>query len=188
MKGYHPFIYQPTETTHGGAGLFIGDNLSYKVREDLNLNSPGNFETTFVEFIIPNKKNVVIGCIYRHSGSLIPIDQFTSEFLEPILKIISTENKTASLMGDFNIDLLKRDSKEYINDFYNSMSSHFFSPFILQPTRPISKTLIDNIFFNTLEYKSTSGNLTIQPADHLFQFVIVEGFFKELPIPKKIYF
>ena len=86
-------------------------------------------------------------------GSLIPIDHFTSEFLEPILKIILTENKTASLMGDFNIDLLKRDSKEYINDFYNSMSSHFLSPFILQPTRPISKTLV----FNTLEYKSTSG-------------------------------
>ena len=187
LKGYHPFIYQPTETTHGGAGLFIDDNLSYKVREDLNLNSPGNFETTLVELIIPNKKNVVIGCIYHHPGSLIPIDQFTSEFLEPILKIISTENKTASLMGDFNIDLLKRDSKEYINDFYNSMSSHIFSPFILQPTRPISKTLIDNIFFNTLEYKSTSGNLTIQLADHLFQFVIVEGFFEELPIPKKIF-
>ena len=88
-------------------------------------------------------------------------------------------------MGDFNIDLLKCDSKEYINYFYNSMSSHFFSPFILQPTRPISKTLIDNIFFNTLEYKSTSGNLTIQLADHLFQLIIVEGFFKELPIPKK---
>ena len=105
MKGYHPFIYQPTETTHGGAGLFIDDNLSYKVREDLNLNSPGNFETTLVELIIPNKKNVVIGCIYRHPGSLIPIDQFTSESLEPILKIILTENKTASLMGDFNIDL-----------------------------------------------------------------------------------
>ena len=31
LKGYHPLIYQPTETTHGDAGLFIDDNLSYKV-------------------------------------------------------------------------------------------------------------------------------------------------------------
>ena len=30
----------------------------------------------------------------------------------------------------------------------------------------------------------TSGNLTIQLADHLFQFVILEGFFKELVVRK----
>ena len=64
------------------------------------------------------------------------------------------------------------------------MTSNFYSPFILQPTRPISKSLIDNIFLNTLEYKSTSGNITIQLSGHLFQFVILEGFFKDLPIPK----
>ena len=46
-------------------------------------------------------------------------------------------------------------------------------------------TFFLHLFYNTLEYKSTSGNLTIQLADHLFQFVIVEGFFKELPLPKK---
>ena len=55
----------------------------------------------------------------------------------------------------------------------------FFSPYILQPTRPISKTLIDNIFLNTIEYVSYSGNITIQLADHLFQFVLLEGFFHD---------
>ena len=30
---------------------------------------------------------------------------------------------------------------------------------------------------NTIEYESFSGNLTIQLADHFFQFVILEGFF-----------
>ena len=45
------------------------------------------------------------------------------------------------------------------------------------------KSLIDNIFLNTLEYNSISGNITIQLSDH-FQFVILEGFFKDLPIPK----
>ena len=62
------------------------------------------------------------------------------------------------------------------------MTSYFVSPYILQPTRPTSKTLIDNIFINSLEYKSISGNLTILLSDHLFQFVILEGFFKETPI------
>ena len=50
-------------------------------------------------------------------------------------------------------------------------------PHILKHTRPISKTLINNIFLNTIEYVSYSGNITIQLADHLFQFVLLEGFF-----------
>ena len=58
-------------------------------------------------------------------------------------------------------------------------SSHFFTPFILQPTRLRSKTLIDNIFINSVEYPSYSDNLTIQLSDHLFQFVILEGFYKD---------
>ena len=48
----------------------------------------------------------------------------------------------------------------------------------LQHTRPISKTLIDNIFLNTIEYVSYSGNITIQLADHL-QCVLLEGFFHD---------
>ena len=55
----------------------------------------------------------------------------------------------------------------------------FFSPYVLQPKRPISKTLIDNIFLNTIEYVSYSGNITIQLADRLFQFVLLEGFFHD---------
>ena len=64
------------------------------------------------------------------------------------------------------------------------MSSTFFTPFILQPTRLHSKTLIDNIFFNSLEYQSVSGNLLIEISDHLIQFLILEGFIKESSLPE----
>ena len=64
------------------------------------------------------------------------------------------------------------------------MSSNFFTPFILQPTRLHSKTLIDNVFFNSLEYQSVSGNLLIEISDHLIQFLILEGFTKERSLPK----
>ena len=82
-------------------------------------------------------------------------------------------------MGDFNINLLKINTNDSYNYFYNSLSSHFFTPFILQPTRLQSKTLIDNIFFNSVEYQSNSGNLLIVISDHLIQFLILEGFIKE---------
>ena len=56
--------------------------------------------------------------------------------------------------------------------------------FILQPTRLLSKSLIDNILFNYLEYQSNSGNLLIEISDHLIQFLILEGFVKERVLPK----
>ena len=88
-----------------------------------------------------------------------------------------------ALIGDINIDLLKVDSNDDSNAFYNNVISHFFTPIILQPTRLKSIPLIDNIFINSIEYPSYSGNLTIQLSDHLIQFVILEGF-KDLT-PKK---
>ena len=90
-----------------------------------------------------------------------------------------------TLMGDFNIDLLKIDSVISSNHFFNTVCSNFCAPYILQPTRPASSILIDNIFLNTVDYSSYSGNLTIQLSNHLFQFVIFEGFFKEM-VPKKL--
>ena len=74
-------------------------------------------------------------------------------------------------MGDFNIDLMKMDSKFENSPLYNIMCSYFFSPFILQPTRVTekSKTLIDNIVFNSFEFNAMSGNITHSISDHLIE-------------------
>ena len=104
----------------------------------------------FIEIIFPNKKNLIVGCIYRHPSSEISVEDFTNLHLDPILHKINLENKQCILMGDFNVDLLKSESEEKSLSFYNNLSSHFFTPYILQPTRLQSKSLIDNIFFNSL--------------------------------------
>ena len=50
------------------------------------------------------------------------------------------------IMGDFNIDLLQYDTHNSTNDFLNSMISHSFLPYVLQPTRvPVPQLL--TIFF-----------------------------------------
>ena len=87
-------------------------------------------------------------------------------------------------MGDFNIDLLKYHTDNNSITFFNNLSSHFFTPHVLQPTRLTSKSLIDNIFFNSLEYKSNSGNLLLEISDHLIQFLILEGFVREMSLPE----
>ena len=89
-------------------------------------------------------------------------------------------------MGDFNIDLLKSTGDNAASKFNNSMTSYFFTPYILQPTRLASKTLIDNIFFNSLEYHSFSGNLLYELSDHLTQFLLLECFVKERCLPKTV--
>ena len=146
IPGYDEFIFEPIETTHGGTGFYIKNNINYISRNDLQINSPGNFVSTFIEIHFAKKRNLIVGCIYMHPGSDISIEDFTNIHLSPILQKISIENKQYVLMGDFNVDLLKINTHSQSNDCYNSMSSTFFTPFILQPTRLHSKTLIDNIF------------------------------------------
>ena len=134
--------------------VFILKTLAYKNRED----APGEFESTFLEIIIPNKKNIIVGCIYRHPSSSISIEDFSKEYLEPVLLHISRENKICSIVGGFIIDLLKVDTRDDYNTYLNVLSSNLFTPHIKQPIRPISKTLIDNIFLNSIEFSSCPGN------------------------------
>jgi hypothetical protein len=139
-----------------------------------------------VEIILKDRKNLIIGCIYRHPSSDISITEFTENYLEHILYKINKEKKECVIMGDFNIDLLKSSEDNAAGKFYNSLSSYFFTPYILQPTRLRSKTLIDNIFYNSLEYHSFSGNLLFELSDHLTQFLILEGFVKERSLPETL--
>ena len=106
---------------------------------------------------------------------------FANNHLDTVLQKISVEKK---LMGDFNVNLQKSDADNDTLAFLNNISSHFFTPYILQPTRLHSKSSIDNIYFNSLEYQSNSGNLLIEISDHLIQFLILEGLVKEVTLPE----
>ena len=78
-------------------------------------------------------------------------------------------------MGDFNINLLNFESHSPTEEFFNTMTSYFFQPHIIQPTRITdhSATLIDNIYLNTIEYKTISGNLIYDISDHLPNFIVI---------------
>ena len=179
ILGYN-FCFDMTQTTHGGTGFYISDKYSFRERKDLNINAAGELESTFIEIFLPKNQSIICGCIYKHPN--MSISEFSDDYLSPTLNKISSSNKKCILVGDFNIDLLNLQFKESVEHFYNNLTSYFFLPFILQPTRITehSKTLIDNIFFNSLEYNSYSGNLTVQISDHLFQFLILKDFVKPL--------
>ena len=60
---------------------------------------------------------------------------FNDVYLRLLLPRINIEERICSLMGDFNINLLIRDTKPEVSKFFDNVSSHFFVPYILQPTR-----------------------------------------------------
>ena len=65
LTGCHEFIFQPTEISNDGTG-YLKDNIDYIERNDFAVNSPTNFESCFVKILFQKKKNLIVGCIYRH--------------------------------------------------------------------------------------------------------------------------
>ena len=49
ISGYKDFIFEPTESTCGGTGFYIKDNLDHILRSDLQINSPADHESIFLE-------------------------------------------------------------------------------------------------------------------------------------------
>ena len=103
-------------------------------------------------------KNIICGTIYEHPG--IKISCFNNEYLIPLPAIILQEERRCLLIGDFSIE---QDTDHNVSDFHDILSSNFFAPYILQPTRwaKKSKTLIDNLFQNLIEFNTFSGKYWI---------------------------
>ena len=182
IEGYS-YEHTPTESSCGGALLYISNKLNYKPRNDLLIYKPSHLESVFVEIIFPRKSNLIVGCIYRHP--CMSIYEFHN-IIAPLLQQISKEQKTVILLGDFNIDLIKCSTDIRTSEFFNLISSYNLLPYITLPTRITnrSQTLIDNIFSNSTSSRIISGNLTSTVSDHLPQFFIYPDFNKTF-IPRK---
>ena len=160
----------------GGALLYIDDMYNVKSRKDLDkmVYKSDKLESVFVELVNKNGKNTIIGCIYRHPT--MDIDEFNSRHLNMALNKIANENKNIFLTGDFNIDLMKTGEDSHVDNFFEIITSNLLVPHITIPTRVTShsKTLIDNIFSNSLHFsQGISGNITTSISDHFPQFLII---------------
>ena len=116
--------------------------------------------------------------------------KFNNEFLESPLSKIKAEGKDTFLAGDFNFNLIRYNQNKGTVEFLEHLFPNNFTPHITLPTRSTlrSKTLIDNIFFNSQSHRSVSGNLTTSISDHLPQFIILENFKKLCDFTSQIKF
>ena len=104
LEGYKCFHVE-TESNKGGSLIYISDTINSKLRPDLEslLYKSEVLESTFIEIIHPHKKNILVGCIYRHPS--MELEEFNNEHLIPFMEVLNKENKKNFLLGDFNVDL-----------------------------------------------------------------------------------
>ena len=172
IEGYE-FVHTKTLTQCGGAGIYIKSTIEYELLKQFSISNKNVSESIFLEIKNPTRKNIVIGCIYRHHT---PVSDFLETFLNDVLEKVTKSNKICALIGDFNVDLIKYGNHLPTESFYDQISSYGFRPLVLQPSRVTthSATLIDNIFLNDLECFSKGGNLTNSISDHFLQFCQID--------------
>ena len=155
----------------GGVGLYVSNDLEFKLREDLSISNVDIVESLFIEVTRPREKNVVVGIVYRPPNQRV--DDFVSSNNE-LLDKISRENKICFLMGDFNVNLMNYQHHQLTGQFLDGMYSNMFFPLITRPSRITSHTatLIDNIFVNNFFERSRSGLIFTDISDHLPVFSI----------------
>lgn len=167
------FIRHDSITQAGGVGLYINNNVDYRIRDDLSLNN-NNYENLWIEVTTSNReKNLILGIIYRH-----PHTNFSNfnDSLSETLNTITNENKQIIIMGDINIDLIKSDSHQPTGDYVDMLFSNFCFPVITKPTRITyhTHTLIDHIYTNNLDKYLTPGICLADISDHLPVFLLID--------------
>ena len=70
------------------------------------------------------------------------LNEFNCHYLNALLEKLAKEQKTVFLVGDFNVDSLKYEQHKATNEFFDSLCSNTFLPYIIQPT-----SLLLMIFF-----------------------------------------
>ena len=170
LDNFHPIFSTGSKTARGGTAIYVRNTHNTMERMDLkscNL----EYESTWVEIKNQKSKNILIGCIYRHPH-YNNLDEFNLHMKNTLLKI-GKENKEDYICGDFNINLLKYENDSAVQDL---MTSNGFLPHITLSTRLTNTTMsiINNIYSNTLTYNSFSGNIIIEIADHLAQFLSMD--------------
>ena len=177
MNGFHNYVGQIGNNLKGGCGFFVADHLSFNTRMDLNKSyqdSDCEFEACWIEVENKSKANLIFGVLCNHPR------KNTSAFLDYLQSIfgkMNKGNKQIFVCGDFNLNLLKTDTSVNADSFLNLMLSNFCQPLILKPTRfnnISAPSLIDNIFMNTLDPSTVSGNLIDKVSDHLPNLCFLE--------------
>ena len=126
------------------SGIYVKDDLHFKIRKDSTVNYGQEFESIFVE-IDHNSHVFIVGEIYRvpNTNKLESIQRY-----EALLSQLSNFNGNVIVGTDHNFNLLNIEHHGNTQQLLNTFISAVFVPTITKATRIShgSSTLIDNLY------------------------------------------
>ena len=144
----------------------VSDKYNYIIRDDISLFVEHSFESVFVEILINNAVNIIVGEIY-----IVPNSnrQLSIQYYEDIISKLQYEYKEVIIGTDQNCDYLNSTcvhSKHLLETYFSAG----FIPTITRHTRitHAPATLIDNIYVKCkqLGNNTVSCILTVDISDH----------------------
>ena len=178
LPGYHELLSRcRDDSPRGGVGLFISDNINFKIREDLSVFIPHVFESLFIEIVNKSSKNTIVGVVYRpNTEPHADLDVFQSNMFD-IMSLIAIEQKSCYILGDMNVNLLKFGDHPKTEYYLEGLFANGFLPIIVKPTRITvsSATLIDHIYSNNVTATGHSGIIITDVSDHFGTFYITHS-------------
>ena len=182
IPGYNCISQGKYCSGHGGLITYVKEDFSYKILDNLHEKSQ-IWEGLFIEIDTQaNEPNLIIGNIYKPPKNQKTVENtriFTTEFGQVLEKLESTKGNII-IAGDYNLNLLEINEKQYIAEFYEKMLQYTFYPAITLPTRtnPMNNkgSLIDNFYCKLTDSSTqcTAGILYTKVSDHLPYFISVK--------------
>ena len=134
IPNYHFISYPRLNKAGGGICLYINKGLQYKLLPDITF-IDDNLECIFIEILLSNKRNLIVGCIYRpHNTDILMFNDILNNRIL-LSKHFCNTNKNIFVLGDFNINLLNNGGHQPTSNFLSNMFSHGLLPTITQPNR-----------------------------------------------------
>ena len=176
IDGYNFILKGRNKSRHGGLAIYLDEKYNYQLLQS-RIPILGEWEEQFIE-VETCKAKLVIGNIYRlPRETQTDHKTFFDEFSE-LISVYQHQRYEVILVGDFNIDLLKINTKEVSSQFFELVSSHGYIPKLTLPTRfsSTSGTLIDNVFCKLSQSfsKTTAGILLQKLSDHQPYFITLD--------------
>ena len=162
----------------GGVAIFIRENISYIVRQDLVIDA---LELLCIEVRKQKSKPFLIATWYRPPNSSNDLFQKFEHFL----KLVDYENIEIIIAGDLNCNFLESPKGQVTHKLLDLMNTYQLQQHIEKPTRvtPTTSSLIDVIFTYVGDNKTLeTGIIPLGISDHNLVYICRKiSFPKELP-------
>ena len=168
IPGYHLISTPHYDWSHGGLVIYLSEKWNYNIKTDDTVSKL--WERQIIEICDPNKKlkrKIVIGNIYRpRHNSRDNLAKILSEFSATLIEY-NTRGHNTYMCGDYNVDLLKINSVQFNENYFDSIISSGYVPTITLPTRlSDNSSLIDNVFTSNLSNALSAYILNVHISDH----------------------